>query len=376
MAIAGRKSEGARGYGPNVRGPRREGHVAKGRDNTTAWEKLLPTFDFSFRDFSFRAAQTVQTVSLRPRPPCRPLLSVLALFFLFSLSSEPVSCDVVAVVASTSPRPHTGDIPSAPPRHRNYRTNPVAATTAAMSPFAGSQAPAGLALSHTRRGHTQATPPPSPSLCLVHLKKASDKSFPLFFPFVFNGAGHLPSTQARCTPCGTQTPTPPPLARMQAPQCLYDRRPFPDPVALQPASPDFATQTGGAKGALAPTISARPPFAHPPPLCRSSHSRGCPRCAPRFTRPAPPRPAPPASSPACRGAQEGQRAPSPLFRGYAARKGKGRVQGEGEGPGGMHARGRAACKGRGRVCERASGAAHEQKGARTLSAPPAPSRST
>src|SRR6266702_4316147 len=89
-----------------------------------AWEKLLPTFDFSFRDFSFRAAQTVQTVSLRPRLPCSPLLSVLALFFLFSLSSEPVSCDVVVVVTSTSPRPHTGDIPSAPPRHRNYRTNP------------------------------------------------------------------------------------------------------------------------------------------------------------------------------------------------------------------------------------------------------------
>ncbi len=84
-----------------------EGHVAKGGDNMTAWEKLLPTFDFSFR----------QTVS--PHLLCSPLLSVLAVaslfFFLFSLTSEPVSCDVVIVTASTSPHPHTGDIPSAPP---------------------------------------------------------------------------------------------------------------------------------------------------------------------------------------------------------------------------------------------------------------------
>src|SRR6266702_6129698 len=70
--------------------------------------------------------------------------------------------------------------------------------------------------------------------------------------------------------------------------CLYDQHHFPDPVTLQPASPDFATQTGGAKGVLAPTISARPPFAHPLPLCRSFHLRGCPCCAPQFTRPAPP----------------------------------------------------------------------------------------
>ena len=162
------------------------------------WEKLLPTFDFSFRDFSFRAAQTVQTVSLHPHPPCSPLLSMLALFFfLFSLSSKPVSCNVVVVVVSTSPRPHTGDILSAPPQYHNYHTNLVATTTAAMSPFAGSQAPAGLALSHMHCGHTQATPPPSPSLCLVHLKKASDKSFPLFFPFIFNSAGHLTCNSLR-----------------------------------------------------------------------------------------------------------------------------------------------------------------------------------
>src|SRR6266702_1840803 len=116
----------------------------------------------------------------------------------------------------------------------------------------------------------------------------------LFFPFVFNSAGHLPLTQARCTPCGTQASIQPPLARMQAalspllspqpppPQCLYDWHHFPDPVALQPR---LCHTDRGAKGVLAPTISARPPFAHPPPLCSSFHFRGCPRFAPPFSRP-------------------------------------------------------------------------------------------
>src|SRR6266702_2814939 len=110
----------------------------------------LPTFDFSFRADSFLADSAD---SKSPRPPCSPLLSVLDLFFLFSLSSEPVSCDVVVVAASTSPRPHTGDIPSAPPRYHNYRTNLVAATTAATSPFAGSQVPAALALTRVAGTH-------------------------------------------------------------------------------------------------------------------------------------------------------------------------------------------------------------------------------
>src|SRR6266702_7635102 len=206
MAIAGRKSEGAWGYGPNVRGPR-----SQRGDNTTAWEKLLPTFDFSFRaegaDCTPSSSSAVQSPPIRARS--------FFPFFPFIRTCQ-LRC-------RRRRRLHL-----ASPSHRRY---PVGAT----------------------------------------LKKASDKSFPLFFPFVFNGAGHLPSTQARCTPRGTPAPTPPPLARMQAalspslspqppPQCLYDRRHFPDPVALQPASPDFATQTGGAKGALAPTISARPPF--------------------------------------------------------------------------------------------------------------------
>ncbi len=241
------------------------------------------------------------------------MLAVASLFFLFSLSSELVSCDVIAT--STLPRPHTGNIPLAPPRHHNYHTNLMAATTATTSPFAGSQAPAGLALTCIMGTHK----PPChrrPLLCLVHLKNASDKSFPLFLPFVFNGAGHLPSTQARCTPLWHAS-THPTSPRVHA------GRPFAIAVAT--------TTTTSMPLRLVPL--PRPPGLRTPPR--------------------------PPSSPACQGVQEGHCAPSPLCPGYATRKGKGhvqgegQVQGEGEGPGGMHARGRAAYKGRGRVCERA-----------------------
>ncbi len=110
-----------------------------------------------------------------------PFLFFFFFFFLFSPSSEPVSCNIAVAVASTLPRPHTGDIPSAPPQHHNYCTNPVAATTTATSPFAGMPTTCCIR-PHTRRGHTQATPPPSPSLCLVHPKKPRISHFPLFSP--------------------------------------------------------------------------------------------------------------------------------------------------------------------------------------------------
>ncbi len=58
-------------------------------------------------------------------------------------------------------------------------------------------------------------------------------------------------------------------------------------------------------------------------------------------------------------------------RGRAARKGRGKDQGECMQGEGLHTRGGGGC-----ASEQASRAAHEQKGARTLSAPPAPSRST
>jgi len=135
-------------------------------------------------------------------------------------------------------------------------------------------------------------------------------------------------------------PQPPP------PQCLYDQCHFPNPIALQLASPNFAAQTGGAKGVLAPTISMRPPFAHPPPLCRLSHLHGCPCCTPWFMHPAPPCSTchPPLH------ARGHRRDSAPLVPSSWASC----MQGEGEGPGGMCTRGRAAYQGRGGVCEQAS----------------------
>src|SRR6266571_7420036 len=219
MAIAGRKSEGAWGYGPNVRGPR-----SQRGDNTTAWEKLLPTFDFSFRadsaDSKPSSSSAVQSPPIRARSffPFFPFIRTCQLrcrrrrrLHLASPSHRryPVGA------TSTPQLPHQ-------PRGRYNRRH----VTLCGEPSIHCTRP------HTRRGHTQAALPPLPSLCLVHLKKASDKSFPLFFPFVFNSAGHLPSTQARYTPHGTQASIPPPLARMQAalspllspqpppPQCL------------------------------------------------------------------------------------------------------------------------------------------------------------
>src|SRR6266702_6112109 len=98
--------ERVKGHGDT--GQMGEGHVAKGGTIRRRGKSCFPRSTLVF-------AQRVQTVRPRPRPPCSPLLSVLAPFFLFSLSSEPVSCDVVVVAASTPPPPHTGDIPSAPP---------------------------------------------------------------------------------------------------------------------------------------------------------------------------------------------------------------------------------------------------------------------
>src|SRR6266702_3516378 len=88
-------------------------------------------------------------------------------FFFFSLHLEPlqdnVNCDIA--VAATSPLAHTGHNPSSPPptpvtatSTPRYLINPVAATTATMPPLA----PALTCVA----GHTQATPPPSLSLCV------------------------------------------------------------------------------------------------------------------------------------------------------------------------------------------------------------------
>src|SRR6266702_5956504 len=144
------------------------------------------------------------------------MLAVESLFFpflffiLFSLSSKPVSCNITITIASTLPHPHTGDIPlvppqhhnycniaiaitstlphphtgdipSVPPQHHNYCTNPVATTTAATSPFVGMPTTCCIH-PYTCHGHTQATPLPSPLLCLVHPKKPQISHFPFYFP--------------------------------------------------------------------------------------------------------------------------------------------------------------------------------------------------
>ncbi len=216
----------------------------------------------------------MQTVS--PRPPCSPLLSVLALFFPF-----------FPFIRTCKLRRHCRcRLHLASPSHRRY---PVGATSTPQLPHqpCGRYNRRHVTLCgepssrwthpHTRHRHTQATPPPSPSLCLMHLKKTSDKSFPLFSPSSLMVQDTSPRHRPVAPPRGTQAPTPPPLVCMQAapspslspqpppPQCLYDRRHFPDPVALQPVSPDFATQTGGAKGA-GPHHFCETPICSPSPF--------------------------------------------------------------------------------------------------------------
>jgi len=231
----------------------------------------------------------------------------LLFFFLFSLSSKPVSCDnvIIVVTTSTSPCPHTGDIPSAPPRHRNYRTNHGCYNchhvTLCREPSTCWTRP------HTRCRHTQATPPPSPSLCLVHLKKASDKSFPLFSPFVFNGAGHFPSTQAHCTPHGMQAPPPHlPSCACWPPLCCHHRH---NHHHLNASTTTSATSlTPSLYNRCHPTLPHRQGVQKvrwPPPFPQDHHLLTLPLCVGRSTRVAAPvapsglcaHPAPPAILP-------------------------------------------------------------------------------
>src|SRR6266702_1470008 len=237
------------------------------------WEKLLPMFDFSFRDFSFRAVQTVQTVSLHPHPPCIrcavPSYPCLLFFSFF-----PFHPNLSAAMSSSSSPPPRLTLTQAISCQRHLNTATTAPTPWPLQlppchPLQGAEHPLD-SLSHMCHRHTQATLPLSPSLCLVHLKKASDKSFPFFSPLSLMMKDTSPQHRPIAPPCGMQAPTPPPLMCMQVtllpllspppppPQCLYDCHHFPDPVILQLVSPDFATWTGGAKGVLAPTISTRP----------------------------------------------------------------------------------------------------------------------
>src|SRR6266702_2265658 len=129
MAIAGRKSEGAQGYGPNGRGP----HSQRG-DNTTVWEKLLPTFDFSFRADS--------TVSL-PCSPCS-LLSVLAVaslffpflffFFFFFFSFFPFHLNLSAATSLSPSPPPCLTLTQVISRQRHLNTTTTAPTPWPLQP--------------------------------------------------------------------------------------------------------------------------------------------------------------------------------------------------------------------------------------------------
>ncbi len=193
-------------------------------------EKLLPTFNFSFcaNSADSKPSSAVQSPPIHAHSffPFFPFIQTCQLqhchcccLHLTSLSHRQYP------VGATS----TLQLPHQPHGHYNHRH-----VTLCREPSTHWTHP------YMHHGHTQATPPPLPSLCLVHLKRASDKSFPLFFPFIVNSAGHLPLTQAHCTPCGMQAPTPPPLMHMQAtlslslspqpppPQCLYNQHHFPN----------------------------------------------------------------------------------------------------------------------------------------------------
>ncbi len=76
--------------------------------------------------------------------------------------TQAISCQRHLNTATTAPTPWPLQLP---PCH----------------PLQGAEHPLD-SLSHMCHRHTQATLLPSPSLCLVHLKKASDKSFPFFSP--------------------------------------------------------------------------------------------------------------------------------------------------------------------------------------------------
>src|SRR6266702_1645379 len=197
-----------------------------------------------------------------------------------------------------------------------------------------------------------------------------------------------------------QAPTPPPLARMHAthspspqpppPQCLYDWR-----------HPTLPHRQGVQK------------VRWPPPFPRHPHLLTLPVCVGRPTRVAAPVGPPclralprPPSSPACRGARRDSAPPVPsawamptvllglcalpcthalplcAHAGGCRRDCGGCTQGEGPcarggGMTGGDAReGEGSTQGEGEGVQASKRAAHEQKGARTLSAPPAPSRLT
>ena len=195
-----------------------EGHVAKGGDNMTVWEKLLPTFNFSFCADSKPSAAFYPCLlsqvffSLFFFLPFFPFIQTCQLqhhhhLHLMSPSHKVISCQCHLNTATTAPTLW----PLQPlPCHHLWAHQPLP-----CHPLWAHQPPAAPTL--TCVVGTQATPPPSPSLCLVHPKKPQISYFPFFSPLFLMVQDTSPcSTQACCIPHGTQAPTPPSLVCMQA----------------------------------------------------------------------------------------------------------------------------------------------------------------
>ncbi len=337
-------------------------------------------------------------------------------------------CNIAIAITSTLPHPHTGDIPSVPPQHHNYCTNPVATTTAATSPFVGMPTTCCIH-PYTCHGHTQATPLPSPLLCLVHPKKPQISHFPFYFPLSLmvqdispqhrpvappmacKHPPHLPSCTCRlplhchhhhnnhhlnASTTSTTSPTPSPynwrhltFPHRQGVKKVH----WPSPFLQHPHLLTLPLCVGHPTCVAAPIVPPRlcvPLHTHALHLCM--HARGCRRDS--MPTPVPsslamPSPLPPVYAPcpahmpspfACMvGVQEGLG--RMCMRGGErtrgdAHKGNGCTQGEGKGAGGcMQGEGPHTRGGRG-TSEQVSGAVHEQKEVCTLSTPPAPSRST
>src|SRR6266702_2547174 len=110
----------------------------------TAWEKLLPTFDFSFHAdrADSKPLSTMQS----------PSIHACSFFSFF-----PFHLNLSAATSSLSPPPPHLTLTQVISCQRHLDTTTttptVATTTAATSPFVGSQAPAELALTHIAGTH-------------------------------------------------------------------------------------------------------------------------------------------------------------------------------------------------------------------------------
>src|SRR6266702_2077153 len=214
-----------------------------------------------------------------PRPPCSPLPPIRARcrksFSFFSFFPFTRTCQLR----------HRRRLHLASPSHRRYPVvaaiNPVGATSTPQLPHQPSGrynrrhvTPCGHANSplhrpsHASRAHT--SHPAAVALAAPSApKKAPDKSFPFFFSFIFNGAGHPPPLTPPLPPTPASR-TPPPVAR---------KHPPPTPPRAHAGHPFALATTTTTSMPLRPAPPHRPrrPTTGVTRLCHTD--RGCRRCA-------------------------------------------------------------------------------------------------